>query len=613
MIHLREYIRMSLDEKLRRGHKAKRVLYHINRHRPARPQPKMTYWQDWDPEAIDREGDKGDYINIPGTDNWQRHWLDSPVKSGVFLTPNPLDIAMKHGRSGHVYAYKVPEWVIAKSGGLHRYDTGSEVLIPEDVWNEAGKEIEFLGKSMSKEELWKKMDGPMYGPGHHRKASKPSWLTDEEMEQWESDKNKFNLAGLRNTKHPEDVIKLLKPKERRKAIEALKAKKKFEVPRQIEKGPRDKKGIVVPSFGWGLDKKDEELLALLQKHMIESIVQDLLIKSDLRKYVKMLLAETRIRQPGDLSQEELLALIEYMLTGNGVYDFTEKLAGSHAEITQSPDTGEFTSRSKQARSHGRPGQEPRGVAKKIADQMTSLPTPERSRRLTFELIDVVNRPDYINYLIGDKPVAVEYSGMLSKEEAESLNSAQENITFITREDIGHAGFNISETDMLVIENLREKLNAGRVSRAELRHAGLKLSDVLSRSVPASVLGGPIEGFMVQAGSSSYKVVNPEYAHVQRLQAPLYAAFSGRARMSKRDIRSRLMNPTAGDRMIQDIKRYLESVSEMPEGFRSFFSPEEAEEILAALDNAISGDADAGDRVYRRVNHRVNDRDSWVNT
>jgi hypothetical protein len=203
--------------------------------------------------------------------------------------------------------------------------------------------------------------------------------------------------------------------------------------------------------------------------------------------------------------------------------------------------------------------------------------------------------------------------MLTKEEANSLNSAQEHITFISRDDIRHTNFNISEADTLVIENIREKLSAGRVSRSELRHAGLKIADVLARSVPASVLGGPIEGFMVQQGGGSYKVVNPEYARVQRLQAPLYAAFGGRSNMSKRDIRSRLMNPAEGDRMIQDIKRYLESVSEMPEGFRTFFSSEAAEEISTALDSAISGDADAGDRVYRRINHRVNDRDSWVNT
>ena len=240
----------------------------------------MTYMQEWDSDAIDPDtGERtGDYVNIPGTDNWKRHWLDHPVKSGVFLTPNPLDIAINHGRSGHVYAYRVPEWVIAKSGGLHRYDTGSEVLVPEDIWNGAGKEIEFLGKSMDKEELWDKMMGSMYGPGHHRPPTKPSWMSDEELKQWQVGQDTFNLAGLRATNHPEDVIKLLKPEEKRKAVEAIMAKKE-DRPGFIEKGPRDKKGIVVPPFGQTLDKKDQELLALLQKHIKEARIRKIIIEN----------------------------------------------------------------------------------------------------------------------------------------------------------------------------------------------------------------------------------------------------------------------------------------------------------------------------------------------
>ena len=264
------------EKKIRGQGKDKRLLYHINRHHPARPQQKMTYLQDWDPDKIDREGGKGDFVNVPGTDSWQRHWLDSPVKSGVFLTPNPLDVAINHGRSGHVYAYKVPEWVIAKSGGLHRYDTGSEVLIPEDVWNEAGQEIEFLGKSMEKEELWDKMYSSMFGRGHHRKAKKPSWMTDEEIKQWEAEEAaRFNLSGLRSTKHPEAAIKMMKPDEVKRALAALEKKYPQEGPPELEKGPRDKRGIVIPFFGQQPDKKDEELIAMLKKRQNESVVRDL--------------------------------------------------------------------------------------------------------------------------------------------------------------------------------------------------------------------------------------------------------------------------------------------------------------------------------------------------
>ena len=271
---LQECIRELLVEKQRRGQKDKRTLYHINM-RPARPQPKIKAMQTWDATAGDPD-DPGDFVDIPGTQNWQRYWLDSPVKSGVFLTPNPLDIAMNHGRSGNVYAYKVPEWVIDKSGGMHRYDTGSEVLIPEDVWNEAGDEIEFLGKTMEQKQLWDKMDSSMFGRGHHRKAKKPSWLTDEELKQWESDvASSFNLSGLRSTKHPEAAIKMMKPDEVKRALAALEKKYPQEGPSELERGPRDKKGIVVPFFGRQPDKKDEELIAMLKKRQNESVVRDL--------------------------------------------------------------------------------------------------------------------------------------------------------------------------------------------------------------------------------------------------------------------------------------------------------------------------------------------------
>ena len=303
---VRRYIKLCL-EKTVRSQKDKRVLYHINRFRPARPQPKMSYFQEWDPDAIDPDTHErtGDYVDVPGTDNWQRHWLDSPVKSGVFLTPNPIDIAINHGRSGHVYAYKVPQWVIAKSGGLHRYDHGSEVLVPEDVWNEAGKEIEFMGKSMDKEELWDEMMPSLYGRGHHRPATKPSWMSGEELKQWKKGQSKFNLSGLRATRHPEDVIKMLTSDEQRKAIEAIEAKKE-DIPGFIEKGPRDKKGIVVPPFGQLLDKKDEELLALLNKHLNEDI---------LRGYVRALLIEKsltgrKLEKVATLIADEV---IEYLL------------------------------------------------------------------------------------------------------------------------------------------------------------------------------------------------------------------------------------------------------------------------------------------------------------
>jgi len=287
---LREWVKLSLLEKSIRGKgKRKRVLYHIGP-RPPRPVPKMKWIQEWDAQAVDRQtGERtGEYVRTDADDSWQRYWLDQPVESGVFLTPNWRAISSFHGRIGHVYALKVPEWVIKKSGGVHRYDHGSELLISEEIWNEAGDEIEFLGKSLDADDVLREYEGSYSSTtatiNRRGTPRSPSWLNDEEMAAWKAQQEKFNLNGLRATNHPEDVIKLLTPEERKKAVAAIMAKNEDD-PDRLEKGPRDKRGIVIPGTAPGLDEKDRELLALLRKRMNESIV---------REYVRELITESRL-------------------------------------------------------------------------------------------------------------------------------------------------------------------------------------------------------------------------------------------------------------------------------------------------------------------------------
>jgi len=252
---VREYISTLLVEKELRGQKTKRTLYHIGP-RPAQPKPKMKSLSEWEPEAVDSTtGEKtGDYVSAGADDSWKRHWLTSPIKSGVFLTPTPADIASHHARTGNVYAYKIPEWVIEKSGGIHRYDRGSEILIPEDVWNEAGNEIEFLGKSMSEQELWDKVE--LLGTDRRRNhfAGRPGWMTVPEWNEFEERMIRRGFAGLRSTKHPEAAIKMMTPNERRKALEVFESEDYDEV-------------------RWEARQKDQELMDLLKRHMNEATLR----------------------------------------------------------------------------------------------------------------------------------------------------------------------------------------------------------------------------------------------------------------------------------------------------------------------------------------------------
>jgi len=283
MTHLKKHLGESIQEKKLRGKKTKRVLYHIGR-RPAEPKPKMKWLTDWDSNAIDpKTGEKGDFVRIGVDDAWRRWWIEGPIKSGVFLSPNPNAISSFHGRTGHVYAYKVPQWVIAKSGGVHRFDHGSEILIPEDVWNEAGDEIEFLGKSMDENEVFRQ-----YDLNYARSAVDAVPPGADVVPQ--AGVAPFNLQGLRSSQHPEDVIKLLTSEERKKAIAAI--KKKYEEKSKgliIPAKPGERKGMKIRSFDSGLDKKDQELMDLLQKHMNEAA---------LREHVRGLLAEENVLAMG---------------------------------------------------------------------------------------------------------------------------------------------------------------------------------------------------------------------------------------------------------------------------------------------------------------------------
>jgi len=248
---LREYIKSLLTEKELRGQKDKRVMYHIGR-RPASPKP------------AERWGAKG-------KDGWSRNWIEGPVKSGVFVTENPTDVAQHHGVSGNVYTYKIPEWVIAKAGGKHRFDRAGEILISQEIWEEAGDEIEFLGKKMDQKDLWDTVDSSYYS-AKEKKGVRGAHKHDD---------GASNIEGLRATSHPETAVKMMSPKEIQKTLEKLAVK--YEVkPDEIIKYPGDRKGLRIPHWDFGPDKKDKQLLDLLTKRMKESVI---------REYIKDLLVE----------------------------------------------------------------------------------------------------------------------------------------------------------------------------------------------------------------------------------------------------------------------------------------------------------------------------------
>lgn len=121
-----------------------RVLYHVAK-QPAQPRPAHSRHA----RATSQE-----------VSAWERPGRDS-VKSGVFLSHDPHRVSLHHGVGGHVYAYRVPEWVISQSGGMKTFDRASELLIPTHLWHH----VEFLGKSMDKKDFAQKVARDPTRPG----------------------------------------------------------------------------------------------------------------------------------------------------------------------------------------------------------------------------------------------------------------------------------------------------------------------------------------------------------------------------------------------------------------------------------------------------------------
>ena len=335
--------------------------------------------------------------------------------------------------------------------------------------------------------------------------------------------------------------------------------------------------------------------------------------NELRTLIRQVIKEARTKHPGDLPQAELLGLINYALNGDGVFDFSEKFAGSHAEVLHRSKNGEFSAKFKSGRAAGSGWNEPRGKAKQITDQMASLKIPSSSRRFGFEFIDTNDRPDYINYLLGDQPVAIEYTGELTRLEASSLNNDQSVVKFISREDISHDKFNLTSSDLDQLKKIKHQLESSKLQRKELKTIGSIVSNLIVGSISQSLLGGPIEGLMVQTNDRIFKIPNPQYSDVQRLQSPLYAMFSGRGGVSKKKIKSRILAADFNDKLLKDMIKYLESIPDLPPGFRTFFSKTEAKSLLNLLDSAVAGNNQDALDLYNRFNQRINAQSKWVNT
>lgn len=336
---------------------------------------------------------------------------------------------------------------------------------------------------------------------------------------------------------------------------------------------------------------------------------------ELRSLVQEILSESTPRII-DLEKEDIINLLEDILGREPLLSYTEKLAGQFLEIKI--EKGEVLTIFKDAKEKGYAHgyrHDAGGTASTL--RTIELPSEMEGETYQFEVIKKESRPDYIDYVFGDGTIAIEFSGRMTQELASKLNEAQENVRFMTRSDISRRPKALSPD---LKRDVQDALNNVRTSAKIPKAYKERIESLVSKSLVEifgeSILGGSPEGVFVTGGSKPFKVPEREYASIQRLQAPIYAIFSEKSKYNPAELLARILefskNPK--DRMAKQIADYLEAASRgFPPGFRTFFTKEEANELLKMLENVMSGDENAASTFYKTLRRRVNDKSRWVST
>lgn len=336
-----------------------------------------------------------------------------------------------------------------------------------------------------------------------------------------------------------------------------------------------------------------------------------------RQLVRLML-EASTPKLADLTPDDISMVLQDILGREPLASYTEKLAGQHLAVEIRG--GEVLARFKD----DNPGDENTwadiaGVRATIKNSTIPAAVPNISFK--FEVIKNDRRPDYIDYVIGDKNIAIEYTGKMTSEMASDLNGTQSRLKFLTQRDITKRPRPLSPETRLQLEEYLAKIDSGMVlSKEEKKSLELTVSGALMEIFGESVLGGPPEGIFVSGTKKPFKIPEKTYADLQRLMAPLYATFSDKSSTSIEDVYDRLRGLAAGevdpgkDRMIGDIERYLTAASAgFPPGYRTFMEPSEASRLLSMLRRVKAGDGEPIDGLVRTLRSKVRNKDGWVST
>ena len=303
-----------------------------------------------------------------------------------------------------------------------------------------------------------------------------------------------------------------------------------------------------------------------------------------------MLEEAATPRIANLGNDDIIALIDLILGQESVLDVSEKLAGQNLSVKV--ENGQVYTKYKNQPEY-REAYEPfRSI----------FAAHDGDGEYVFEMISPDNRLDYVNYLTNNT-IFVDFSGRLTDEMAKKLSN--DSVTFMTKKQIRRNQFEITAEQRQELVGLRSRAEQMLRKRDKQEIAERVKAIILSPNVQ-SVLGGGIEGLYVTGGSKDFKIPNPTYQNLQKLQAGIYAVLSGRTRIPKKEVRQRVIDGAEDDRIVQDLRRFLSfAQNDIPAGYRMFVSPEEAMNLLSKMDTP-----EGRKQVYVFLNKRIKKKGDW---
>jgi len=303
-----------------------------------------------------------------------------------------------------------------------------------------------------------------------------------------------------------------------------------------------------------------------------------------------MLEEAATPRIANLGNDDIIALIDLILGQESVLDVSEKLAGQNLSVKV--ENGQVYTKYKNQPEY-REAYEP---FKSI------FAAHDGDGEYVFEMISPDNRPDYVNYLT-DNTIFVDFSGRLTDEMAKKLSN--ESNTFMTKKQIRRNQFDVTPEQRQELAGLRSRAGQRLRKRDKQEIADRVKAIILSPNVQ-SVLGGGMEGLYVTGGDKNFKIPSPTYQNLQKLQVGIYAVLSGRTRIPKKEVRRRVIDGAEGDKIIQDLRRFLSfAQNDIPAGYRMFVSPEEAMNLLSKMDTP-----EGRKQVYVFLNKRIKKKNDW---